>query len=482
MKDNSANYNILLIDDELDFHAKMRHTMTRHFVFDGAYDMKQAHEKLKNPNNRYDLIWLDLKLAGYANFREGLPNIEELSPYNLPIVVVSNDGCTSTAVGAIKLGAVDYLCKGDFEPAYWSQCLRKNIEEFKRKAKEASLKELVRHPTTHQASTDGETFIGNTPEMQTIKKELQKLSEFPNTSVLLLGETGVGKEVAAQYLHRHSTRKNKPFVAVNLSNTSREIMESVLFGHKKGTFTGADKDHIGIFEEANGGILFLDEIGDIDPHIQVRLLRFLQDKVIRPIGGKEIKLDVQIVSATNANLRTAIEQKTFREDLYQRLSGYCVTLPPLRNRKEDIEALCGFFTQKKLDQIATPELIERFYTYHWPGNVRELSRTLESMNIKAKILDKERADLECVAEELRKIAKKMPEIAQESHARTMAAQELNGIECALINSKNKEEAAKKLGKTADQLLYLVKKKYYPSYPDLFSDYLNICKAYQINVP
>lgn len=475
--ENIANYKILLIDDEPIFHQKMRIAFVSSYVFDGATDEEKARNKLTD--NEYDLIWLDLDLGYNGDFRKGLKNIESFSKLakGAPIIVVSNDNRTSTVVDAIKEGATDYLCKRDFDITYWKGRFTKHIEEAKQRQKQAKLEEMVRPAQKNKATTPIDTFIGNTLQIIEVKETLKKLGqlerEFP---VLLTGETGVGKEVAAHYLHAFSKRKDQSFVAINLSAIPINLMESALFGHKKGAFTGAEKDQIGLFEEANGGVLFLDEIGDIEQQIQVKLLRFLEDKIIRPIGGKEMQLDVQVIAATNVNLKIAVEEGKFRRDLHERLKAYIVYIPSLRDRKEDIEPLCQFFTQQKLNDIADEQVVERFYQYNWSGNVRELRNTLNAMQIKALILGENKATLDCLPEELRQLKSYT---TTNTPAQSEMLKQLHSVEEALKNNESKANIAQKMGKTADDLLYLIKKKYYPKNPSLFINYPHICEAYKL---
>lgn len=482
-----TNYRILLIDDDTKFHQKMRSIFGKDYEFDGAIDEKKATEKLNT--NQYDLIWLDLDLA-YGDFRKGLENIKPFSELakGTPVIVVSNDSRTSTVVDAIKEGATDYLCKGDFDIDYWDDRFRKHIEDAKQRQKQAKLTQMVRIvPPKHEKNTPLDAFIGNSSQITELKKTLQVLSQNYQISVLLMGETGVGKEVAAHYLHACSLRKDKPFVAINLSAIPRELMESTLFGHKKASFTGAEKDQIGLFQEANTGVLFLDEIGDIEQQIQVKLLRFLEDKIIRPVGGKEIQLDVQVIAATNVNLKVSVEDGRFRKDLYERLNGFIVTIPTLRERKEDIEPLCQFFTQQKLNNIAEQSVIDRFYQYNWSGNVRELRNTLESMQIKALILNKDKASIDCLPEELRELKSyTIPQITEQiqnkpkdNTGNAQMIKHLDFVENELKNNSSKSHIAQQMGKTADDLLYLIKKKYYPKNMQLFTNYPRICNAYNL---
>ena len=276
-------------------------------------------------------------------------------------------------------------------------------------------------------------------------------------------------------------------------------MESELFGHVKGAFTGAIHHRKGAFEEAQRGILFLDEIGEIDKSTQTKLLRAIEQKAIKPVGGNQlINLDIQIVSATNKNLEELVNKGEFREDLYHRLCGYKITIPPLRERKEDIIPIAEYLLKDELSNAAEQEVIDRFLAYNWSGNVRELANALNQMNVESLIRDKEKATLECLPEKIRMFSARtafiIPSKAKDislSHTseavtldpkRKTAIIELDAIERALKETGGKKsKAAALLDKKADDLRYSIKKKFFPNYPELFSKYPLISKVYDLAV-
>lgn len=511
MSINNSQPSILLIEDDHTYTQQMQWAFEPDFTITivtntnnmskgkelAQHLIKKTEENLRQ--HTYDAIWLDLDLTGFGNFKEGLPNIQRfqaLAP-NTPIIVVSSDGSTSTVVVAIQNGAVDYLCKGDYDYTYWRDCFTKHINQARLEHRDKKLKKEVTQTATQQQ------FIGETESIVKIRKQLEKVGQLGNVTVLLLGETGVGKEVAAKYLHETGSRKNKPFVPINLSAIPEKLVESTLFGHKKGAFTGAEKDYKGILEEADGGIVFLDEIGDAPYEVQTKLLRFLEDGKVRPTGGQEKQLDVQVIAATNVDLKTAIIEKKFRQDLYERLKTFTINIPPLRERKNDLDLLCQYFQQKSLIELVDETTLALLNSYHWPGNVREFRNALKSMNIKALIIEKEKATIDCLTDELLQFLEqqqKLPTInhyaiyisanmadnspAQNAHilGQQQAVIELNAIEQALMRAKGKKtKAAQQLLKNTDQLLYTVKKNF-AEHPDLLAQYPFICAAYNLNPP
>lgn len=491
MEKLKKNYHYLLVEDDDAFCHKLSISFRRHYTFDRVKSEEDAKEKVLIKNGLYDFILLDLDLIGDRNYQRGINFIPVLkeSAGEIPIIVATNDDKILTAVKAMKAGAKDFFYKGDYDEKFWDQQFRAILETKKLKDKE---KKLVNFVSKRQdLKTSQHTFISQNEKIENLKKQLIKLSEFPNVTLLIAGETGVGKEVAARFLHDYGARKNKPFVAVNLSAIQDSVLESTLFGHKKGSFTGAIDDHIGYFEQANGGVLFLDEIGEISLEIQVKLLRFLEDKIIRPIGGKEdIQLDVQIVTATNRNLEEEVEKDTFRKDFYQRLKSYVIEIPPLRERPEDILPLLNYFAKQDIKDSINAATYECLQSYNWPGNVRELRNAVESMLIKATIFEKEKVDMECLPVELQNfdpIAQKLaalknqPNFEPDLLVDKVAQQELEEVEHALrATNGRKAEAAEKLGMNDQNLRYLVVKKHYVKHPELFEYFPTIRKAYKLD--
>jgi nitrogen regulation protein NR(I) len=321
----------------------------------------------------FDVVITDLKLPGLS----GLELVRELhaSRPRLPILMMTAHGTTETAIEATQSGAYDYLLK-PFE-----------IPELLLLVEQAvAASRLMSEPV--QIGTSGQTrdaIVGNSRSMQSIYKEIGRIAAKP-VSVLIRGETGTGKELIARAIYQHSDRVNAPFVAINCAAIPETLLESELFGHERGAFTGAESRRIGRFEQADGGTIFLDEIGDMTPITQVKLMRVLQEKNLQRLGGKEtIPVDVRVIAATHRDLETAIKQNQFREDLYYRISVVVLHLPPLRERKEDIPDLIRFFLQKYAVEFSVKnptihsDAVEFLQIQSWPGNVRELENVTRKM-------------------------------------------------------------------------------------------------------
>jgi nitrogen regulation protein NR(I) len=314
----------------------------------------------------FDAVITDLKLPGL----DGLELVRDLHATHprLPIVLMTAHGTTETAIEATQSGAYDYLVK-PFEMPELLSLVEQAV------AASRLMSEPVQIGATNPAR---DAIIGNSRAMQTIYKEIGRIASKP-VSVLIRGETGTGKELIARAIYQHSDRANAPFVAINCAAIPETLLESELFGHERGAFTGADSRRIGRFEQADHGTIFLDEIGDMTMGTQVKLMRVLQEKCLHRLGGKEtIPVDVRVIAATHRDLEAAIRQNQFREDLYYRISVVVLGLPPLRQRKEDIPDLVRFFLQKYAAEFNVenpaihPDAVEFLKVQSWPGNVREL--------------------------------------------------------------------------------------------------------------
>ena len=293
---------------------------------------------------------------------------------DFPIVMITAYGSIDRAVQAMKEGAYDFITK-PFKPDHITLVVQKALERQR----------LTRKVEILSEETDKRYFLvagksaGMAQAIHTAKKAASSKS-----TILLLGESGTGKELFARAIHKWSPRKDRPFVAVNCVGLSKELLESELFGHERGAFTGAHQLKKGKIELAHGGTVFLDELGDVSPEIQTKLLRFLQEREFERVGGMEpMRVDVRIIAATNRNLEDAVKEGRFREDLYYRVNVVPITLPPLRNRKEDIPDLAQFFVARfsqeinKACAILSEEVVEKLIAYDWPGNVRELANAIE---------------------------------------------------------------------------------------------------------
>jgi len=318
----------------------------------------------------FDVVITDLKLPG-LNGLELVRQLHSAKP-RIPIILMTAHGTTETAIEATKFGAYDYLLK-PFEIS--------ELIELAHKAAVSS--RLMSEPVEVGTSeTPHDAIVGQSRSMQLIYKEVGRVAG-KRVNVLIRGETGTGKELIARALYQHSDRAAAPFVVINCAAIPETLLESELFGHERGAFTGAENRRIGRFEQAHEGTIFLDEIGDMSPSTQVKLLRVLQDNSVQRLGGKEtIDVNVRIIAATNRDLETAMQQKQFREDLYYRLSVVVIALPPLRDRKEDIPELTTYFLHKYCaefgspNQTIDPDAIALLQGQNWPGNVRELENVL----------------------------------------------------------------------------------------------------------
>ncbi|TMB74186.1 MAG: sigma-54-dependent Fis family transcriptional regulator, partial [Deltaproteobacteria bacterium] len=293
---------------------------------------------------------------------------------NLPVIIITAYGTIERAVEAIKTGADDFITK-PFDPEHLAVVVKKALERAELKSE---VEFLARELGGRYRLIAGESKL-----MAQAVEEARKAANSKST-VLLLGESGTGKEIFARSIHEWSDRKSRPFVPINCVGLSKELLESELFGHEKGAFTGAQQLKRGKMEMANGGTVFLDEVGDISQELQAKLLRFLQEREFERVGGNQpIAVDVRVIAATNRDLEEAVKSGAFREDLYHRLNVIALTLPALRERKEDIAPLADYFLQrfssetKKVFSEISADARQKLLDYHWPGNVRELANVIE---------------------------------------------------------------------------------------------------------
>ncbi|PVX44412.1 DNA-binding NtrC family response regulator [Flavobacterium sp. 103] len=365
--------NILIIDDE----EKLRHLLARIIKSEGfdvfeAPDLKSGYKKLET--NDIDVVLCDVKLPD-GNGVDFLQKIKSAFPLT-EVILLTAFGKISDGVQAMKNGAFDYIVKGDDNDKI-IPLLYKALEKVQLQKKVKQLEKRI----SDKYSFDG--IIGKSKGLEQVIDLAKKVSKTDST-VLLTGETGTGKEVFAQAIHENSNRAGKSFVALNCSTFSKEILESELFGHKQGAFTGAIKDKKGFIEEANGGTLFLDEIGEMPLELQAKLLRVLETNEYIQIGDTTPrKSNFRLIAATNRDLKTESDEHRFRSDLYFRLNIFEIKIPPLRERIKDIAPLTNYFVEqfssrgnKKILTI-DPNFLHKLETYHWPGNVRELRNVIE---------------------------------------------------------------------------------------------------------
>ena len=319
------------------------------------------------------MVVTDLKLPGL----DGLELVRQLhaAQPRLPIILMTAHGTSESAIEATKLGAYDYLVK-PFE-----------MEELIALLEQATAagRLMSERVEIGAANPAHDAIVGSSRGMQNIYKEIGRIAAKPVT-VLIRGETGTGKELIARAIYQHSGRAGAPFIAINCAAIPETLLESELFGHERGAFTGADVRRIGRFEQAHGGTIFLDEIGDMTPNTQAKLLRVLQSMTIQRVGGKEtIPIDVRVIAATHRDLEAALEEKEFREDLFYRLNVATISLPPLRDRREDIPELIRFLMNKFAREFdltppaIQPDAVELLQNQRWPGNVRELENCVRKL-------------------------------------------------------------------------------------------------------
>lgn len=371
-------FTLLVIDDE----KNIREGLAADFEMDG-YDVKIAangDEGLEFlSKGDIDLVITDLRMPGTSG-EDVLKKVTREMP-GIPVIVLTGHGSIDAAVSAMQNGAYDFLTK----PL--------NLEHLelvvKRALKGRELSLQHQELLSEVKSKSSDNMIGKSPSLQKVNNLINKVAD-SKISILITGESGVGKEVVADAIQQKSSRRDKPFIKVHCAALSESLLESELFGHEKGAFTGAETLHKGKFELADGGTIFLDEIGEINPGVQVKLLRVLQEKKFERVGGeKTIEVDVRVISATNKTLEDEVKQKHFREDLYFRLKGIEIMVPPLRERKDDIPLLLNNFLLKynkennKNIKGFSNSAKNILFNYDWPGNVRELQHCVESAVVMA---------------------------------------------------------------------------------------------------
>ncbi|HEV8040249.1 MAG TPA: sigma-54 dependent transcriptional regulator [Bryobacteraceae bacterium] len=363
--------NILVVEDE----EKLRRVVELQLKGAG-FEVEQAGtvEQAMRLADRADVILTDLRLPGVSGL-ELLANLRRQDSHT-PVIVMTAFGSIETAVEAMKAGAVDFLPK-PFSLDHLMTVVNKALELRTLRDENRELRAEL------SQRYEFDNMVGHSEAMREIFGTITRVAP-TRATVLLCGESGVGKDMIARAIHHHSPRADRPFVKINCTALPENLMESELFGYEKGAFTGANTSKPGKFEQADTGTVFLDEIGDVPASVQVKLLRILQEREFERLGSNKVKhIDVRVLAATNVDLRAALEQGTFREDLYYRLNVLPINIPPLRERKEDVPYLAGFFVKKLGKDLGSPVqsisdgAMERLMGYHWPGNVRELENVLE---------------------------------------------------------------------------------------------------------
>jgi two-component system response regulator HydG len=447
--------NIVLVVDDDQAHRTMLRTLLSGWQYevkeadDGAVAIQMVHER------PFDLILMDIRMIRVSGL-EALPEIKAYNPA-IPVIIMTAYSSVETAVEALKMGAYDYLTKPlDFDE------LRLVMERAMDHSQLREENRLLRE--TLGSQFERRNIIGRSTAMVNLLETVAQVAPSEAT-VLITGETGTGKELIAGAIHFNSSRKDGPFVKMNCAAVPEGLLESELFGHEKGAFTGAHRQKSGKFQQAHGGSLFLDEISEMSLPMQVKLLRVLQEREITRLGGEEvIKVDVRVIAGANKELTQEIEKGRFREDLYYRLNVVTLVVPPLRDRQEDIPLLAqhflGLFSEKNHKQIKglSPQAMDRLLKHDWPGNVRELMNTVEravvlsrseyldDMDFPAVVKSASSGEQEAAGGQAGPSDFKLDEVEREAILKTLASAD-----------GNKSEAARRLGITRKTLHKKLKK-------------------------
>ena len=363
---------ILIVDDDKSIRYSLKRMLEENFSVLTAQNGDEALARVKESTP--DLVIMDIKMPGRSGI-EVLKEIKLVDPKSL-VILMTAYGTTETAIEAMKYGAFDYILK-PFPIPQMKELVQKAITLRK------LMKEGVSYASEPDQQKEEEQIIGSSPKMQEIYKVIGQVAP-SDVTVLLRGESGTGKELMARAIYQHSLRSNQLFLPINCAAIPDTLLESELFGHEKGAFTGASSRRIGKLEQCQGGTIFLDEIGDMSLSTQAKLLRILQEKSFERLGGREtIRVDIRFIVATNKDLEEAILKGEFREDLYYRLNVVSIKIPPLRERRGDIPALVSYFLRKFNRELKkrvvgiTPGAMEKISFYGWPGNVRQLENVLK---------------------------------------------------------------------------------------------------------
>ncbi len=371
---------ILLVDDDREFVEKAKEALSGKYEVVEAYSEAEFREKFRP--YEYDIVLLDMRLE---KEKEGLGVLREIIKENpdLPVIMITGYADVESAVEAMKVGAVDYIKKENIDFQTLGRIVGATLKENR-------LRKRIIHLEKQFEKIEPYEIIGKSKQIEEVKEKIRIAAADGNITVLIRGESGVGKELVARNVHRLGIRKDGPYITVLLAGLHKESVYSDLFGHEKGAFTGAVDTRRGFIEDAHKGILFLDEIGDLDRESQIKLLRVIENKTFTRLGGnKEISVDVQFVTATNKKLEDLMEKGIIREDLYYRLKAFEIIVPPLRERKEDIPLLIEYFIKKMHEAERStamniePEVIEVMMRYEWKGNIRELKNVVEFACIQA---------------------------------------------------------------------------------------------------
>ena len=476
-------YKLLIVDDDPGFIASAR-TALSEFMVVSASSPETAKIQL---NDDIDVLLLDLVFdESEPDQLQGMtfiPFVNEKYP-DLPVIVMTNYSSTGKAVQAVKLGAEDFFNKKDILWSDWVGKIKNYCRTYRK------IRDLEQKRDELESIISDSTIIGKSEKIEYVRLKLRDIAEnSDDVTLFLYGETGTGKNLAVNYFRHNSRRRNEPYKELSISELSPTLLESQLFGHVKGAYTGANENTIGLFEAANRGILFLDEIGDYDLNVQAKIMRFIENKTICRVGStKEKLLDVQLILATNKNIPELVKTGKFRADLYQRMNRIGISLPPLRERTKDISALTRHFfdifrvKEKTNLRSISPDVIGILSRYSWPGNIRELQSVIWEACTNARLFNDDEIQPQHIRGELKNITAKT-QLSEEMNVDTRAIQvHLEAIENALKNTYgNKKLTARQLGKTPDQIRYFIKKIVIPKYMDSLKLYPNIRRYYKIDI-
>ncbi len=375
---------ILFVDDDKGYVEKLLGVLRGLYDVDVAYSEKEFWDRFVL--HGYDLLIIDICLSGDKRVNEGLDilqRVKTLDPDQEAIILTMYEE-REFLMSALSSGAAMFLSKNDFTPSTVAKMVNMIMEKANLQKRLNALKREI-------STLEPFEIIGNSHAIKRMKGEIAQAGQDGEITVLITGESGTGKELVARNIHKNGVRKDGPFVAVAVSGLNRDTIYSELFGHEKGAFTGASARKKGFFEEAHKGTLFLDEIGDLDPDIQVKLLRVLENRTFTRLGGtKEVAVDVQFLAATNRDLEKMVKDGRFRQDLYYRLKAFEIHIPPLRKRKDDIPALIEHFLKQLHSRGRTTavdisaQALDIFLEHDWPGNIRELKNAVEYAGIQAR--------------------------------------------------------------------------------------------------
>ena len=449
---------ILIIDDDRQLGISFAKILSQEgYTTENAFTGREGIESVKN--NLPDLVILDVRLPDMGGLQV-FEIIHELSP-KLPVIIITAYSSTETAIGAIQKGAFDYIYK-PFDVPEMLQVIEKAV------AAAHWMSSPVEVNPGGEIFSGREALVGSGSSMLEVYKAIGRVSA-TDATVLIRGESGTGKELASRAIYNHSKRADKPYVVVNCVAIPETLLESELFGYEKGTFTGAVHKRVGKIEQARGGTVFLDEIGDMPLTIQSKFLRLLQENSIERLGGKEpIDVDVRVIAATNRDLEAAVAEGAFREDLYYRLRVVSLTMPPLRERKEDIDALVAYLLTRLSCEmsIANPgmsaEVLQKIKQYDWPGNIRELSNSLkkalifnrgaplqpEDITLNQKQIGPDRTEKQPIAQDIKPWVRTLLQAEQQERLFDSCLDKVAALliqEALVLTQGNRSHAAKLLG-------------------------------------